>query len=178
MVRFVVSRRFSVVWIGLLSMLFINCNNSDNVTGNYSFVQVYNQKGIDSIISNNDTTVIFLWTEWCNASRSVFKKHVIPFIEQKADNIGFISVFYGKEETLATILQDNQCFYPTYCLTSYSGIDKINIYYLLNSSVKNYKLMNFVPVSIICDKNGNILNYEEETNEYSHIVDCIWRINK
>ena len=33
--------------------------------------------------------------------------------------------------------------------------------------------MNYVPVSLICDNKGNILNYNEDTKDYSHTIDCI-----
>jgi hypothetical protein len=175
MFRFIISKiRFAIICFVLLSpLLFINCNNSNAVTGAYPFVRAYNQTEVDSIIANNDTTIIFLWTEWCNASQNVFKENIVPFLSQKANNIGFISIFYGKEDVIASILENNQCLYPSYCLTSYSGIDKRSMYYLLNSFLEDYKQMDFVPISLMCNKNGNILNYEDEIDEYSGIINCI-----
>ena len=36
--------------------------------------------------------------------------------------------------------------------------------------------MNYVPVTVVCDKQGNILNYKEDEKKYSHIIECIHHV--
>ena len=158
-------------FIGILFLNFISCGH---IMSEYSSdVSDLEQTKIDSIIANNNLTIIFLWTEWCGGSRQHFMKDVVPYLQQKSDTIGFISIFYGSEEVLDSILLETGCDYPIFRIKSWGGLDKNRMYKLLNSFLKDYKKMDYVPVSVICDKNGNILNYDEDKKEYSHIVDCI-----
>ena len=158
-------------FIGNLFFNFVSCNHT--ISEQSSNIYDYRQNKIDSIISNNNFTIIYLWTEWCGASRFHFIEDVAPFLRQKPDSIGFISIFYGDINELESILLETKCDYPTFIIKSWKGWDKIRIYKLLNSFLKDCKKMNYVPVSVICNKNGDILNYNEDKKEYSHIVDCI-----
>ena len=154
--------------IGVLFFYFTCCNRfiSNDISDS-------ERNEIDNIIANNNLIIIYLWTEWCGGSRQHFINNVVPFLQQKSDTIGFISIFYGTEEMLDSILLETKCDYPIFRIESMGGFDKNRIYKLLNSFLKDYKRMNYVPVSVVCDKNGNILNYDEDKKEYSHIVDCI-----
>ena len=159
------------IFAGILFFNFICCGHISSERSNDISDSERNE--IDSIIANNNLTIIYLWTEWCDGSREHFINDVVPYLQQKSDTIGFISIFYGSEEMLESILLETKCDYPTFRIKSNGGLDKIRMYKLLNSFLKDYKRMNYVPVSVICDKNGNILNYDENKKEYSHIVDCI-----
>jgi len=158
----------SAIFIGILFFSFTGCSNfiSNNISDS-------ERNEIDSIIAHNNLTITYLWTEWCGGSREHFIQDVVPYLLQKSDTIGFISIFYGTEEVLESILLETECDYPIFRIESLGGLDKNRMYKLLNSFLKDYKRMNYVPVSVICDKNGNILNYDEDKKEYSHIVDCI-----
>ena len=158
-------------FIGILFFSFMSCGRV--VSEQSDSIYDYKQNKIDSIISHNNLTIIYLWTEWCDGSRFHFIKDVAPYLQQKPDNIGFISIFYGNVKELKTILTEAKCDYPTFVINSWSGLDKVRMYKLLNSFLKDYKRMSYVPISVICDKNGNILNYNEDRKKYSHIVDCI-----
>ena len=155
---------------------FISCSH---IMSEYSSgVSDLEQTKIDSIITNNNRTIIYLWTEWCYGSRQHFMEDVVPYLQQKSDTIGFISIFYGSEEVLDSILMKTQCDYPIFRIKSLGGLDKNRMYKLLNLFLKDYKQMNYVPVSLICDKNGNILNYDNDKKRYSHIIDCILSVNE
>ena len=131
------------------------------------------RSAIDSVITHNDSTIIYLWTDWCSASQDHFIKDVVPYLQQKSGSIGFISIFYGKEDKLASILSESNCSYPTYRIDSKGGLDKYRMSKLLKSFLRDYNQMDYVPVSVLCDRKGNILNYDETTKEYSGIVNCI-----
>jgi len=158
-------------FIGILFFNFMSCSRIVSEQSNK--IYDYDQNKIDSIIAHNNITIIYLWTEWCSGSRSHFIEDVVPFLQQKPDNIGFISIFYGSINELETILLESGCDYPTFRIKSWGGLDKIRMYKLLNSFLKDYKKMDYVPVSVICDRNGNILNYSKDKEAYSHIVDCL-----
>ncbi|MDR1792806.1 MAG: hypothetical protein LBR36_05130 [Bacteroidales bacterium] len=128
---------------------------------------------IDSIIKSNDTTIFFCWIDaWPGCGR-MFEMYVAPFLEQKPENIGFVSIFLGREHNLSNLLKKTNCTYPTYQAAWDSEMDAIRIYCVLNSHVKGYKFKGTVPTSVMCNKEGDILNYNPSAGEYSHIVDCI-----
>jgi hypothetical protein len=136
-------------------------------------IKEYQQSEVDSIIANNTYTVIFVWTDWCSASKEMFSQYAQPFLEQKPDSIGFISIFYGNEDTLMSALSTEECANVTYLFSSMGALDKIRVYYLFKSFLNGYKLMNYMPVSLLCDKEGNICNYNTKTKDYSFIGECI-----
>ncbi len=159
--------------IGALFFSFTCCNHTISDKSNVVNIRDFEYHKIDSIITHNNRTIIYLWTEWCDESCQHFTEDVAPYLQQKPDSIGFVSIFYGNKNELKSILMESQCLYPTFRIKSRGGLDNIRIHKLLNLLLDDYKLMHHVPVSIICDKNGNILNYSEGTKEYSHIDDCI-----
>ena len=156
--------------IGILFFSVSSCGYITNDIGDFE------QNKADSIIAHNNLTIIYLWAEWCYASRSHFTNDVAPYLLQKSDTIGFVSIFYGSKKELKKILTETECDYPTFRMRSISGFDKIRMYKLLNSFLKDYKIMNYVPVAVICDKQGNILNYKEDEKGYSHIIECIHHV--
>jgi hypothetical protein len=168
----------ALILMGILFLIRCTYNPSnDTLSGNNPYIKEYNQHEIDSILVNNDTTIIYVWTEWCIGATGHFTRDVVPFLKQKPENIGFISLFFGVEKNLVSILENNQCTYPTYCLKSRRGHDKISAYLLLSSFLGDYKFANYIPISLLCNKEGNILNYDHESKEYSHIVNCLEIIN-
>ena len=164
--------RFILVsFILILFFSFTSCNRTVSEQSNN--IYDYEQNKIDSIIAHNNMTIIYLWTEWCYGSRFHFIKDVVPYLQQKSDSIGFISIFYGNIKNLESIIIETECDYPTFIINSRGGWDKIRMSKLLKSFLKDYRQMDYVPVSLICDKKGNILNYNTEEKKYSHITDCI-----
>ena len=162
-------------FIGILFFSFISCDGV--ILEQSNDISDLEQNKIDSVIANNNLTIIYLWTEWCEGCRYHFREDVVPYLQQKNDTIGFISIFYGSEEMLDSILLETECDYPIFRINSRRGLDKNRMYKILNSFLKDYKKMDYVPVAVMCDKNGNILNYDENKKEYSHIIDCIRSIS-
>ena len=148
-------------------ILFFNCwssQNSDNQPNNihnnpfYQYVKKYNKNEIDSIINNNDTTIIVAWTEWCIGGQDRFK-NLIPVVNGKSDNIGFISIYCGDKGKLVNILAENDFKFPVYLLSnSLGGIDKVRFNRLFSGLLKNYKSVYYVPVVIICNSQKQVLN--------------------
>ena len=161
-------------FLGILFSFFTSCGHA--VSEQSDNIYDYEQQKVDSIIANNNLTIIYLWTEWCYGSRFHFTNDVAPYLLQKPDTIGFVSIFYGSKKELKKILTKTECDYPTFRIKSRSGLDKYRMYKLLNSFLKDYKKMDYVPVSVICDKQGNILNYKKDEKEYSHIIECIHHV--
>ena len=160
-----------IIILSVFVLVAGSCRQSTNKRD--KIISSENVNNIDSIIANNNLTIIYLWTEWCYGSREHFIEDVVPYVQQKSDTIGFISIFCGSEEVLESILLETECDYPIFRIKSWGGLDKNRMYKLLNSFLKDYKKMDYVPVAVMCDKNGNILNYDKDKKEYSHIVDCI-----
>ena len=90
-------------FFGMLFFFFISCGHA--VSEQSDNIYDYEQKKVDSIIAHNNLTIIYLWAEWCYASRSHFTNDVAPYLLQKSDTIGFVSIFYGSKKELKKFLR-------------------------------------------------------------------------
>ena len=152
----------------IIYVLFFSCfsSHSDNSASNkiyyyedfYQYVKKYDKILIDSIIQNNDSTIIFAWTEWCKGSHNRLK-NLIPVLNKKPVNIGIISIYCGNINKLAEILEENDYKYTVFLhSSSLGGIDKIKFNILFCKLFNNYKSVNYVPIEIICNSQKQILN--------------------
>ena len=153
----------------MFSILVLSCLPSHNGNTNsndetacvfYQYIKKYQKSEIDSIIQNNDTTIVIAWTEWCRGSHNTLK-NLIPVLNGKSDNIGIISIYCGDKSKLVSILAENDYKYPVYLLSdSYRGFDKIKFNRLFHKLFNNYKSVNYVPVEIICNSQKQVLNMD------------------
>jgi len=144
-------------------VLFCCCllSQSNNTLPNedfYQYIKEYDKMSIDSIIQNNDSTIIFAWTEWCKGSHYSLK-NLIPVLNGKSVNIGIISIYCGDINKLAEILEENDYKYPVYLLSSsLGGLDKVKFNSLFRKLFNNYKSVNYIPIQILCNSQKQILN--------------------
>ncbi|MDR1112591.1 MAG: hypothetical protein LBL18_02370 [Bacteroidales bacterium] len=170
--------------ISIIAIVLLGCGSSSNKNdlksdnAYFQYVKEYRKTEIDSIILHHDYTIIFAWTEWCVASHYEFKDHLKPFLESKSDNIGVISICCGDANTVANLLRENDCKYPTYLLSgSWSGLDKWRLNRFFHSLFDSYKSVNYVPVVILCNPQKAILNWNNVHNDYNGIAQSIVQIN-
>jgi len=150
-------------------------SHSDNVY--HKYIREYNKLEIDSIIQDNDYTIIFAWTQWCRASHSQLKDHLIPFFSEIPDNVSVISICCTDASKLADFLKENDCKYPVYLLSgSWMGLDKWRLNRHFHTLFGNYKSVNYVPVVILCDTQKQILNWDTINKDYHGINYSILQI--
>lgn len=106
------------------------------------------------MLQKNEYTVFFAWPTWCIGSVNTFKNYVMPYIESGGiDNIGIVLMYYGNKTDLDTIYKYKDNKLKIFVTDSNGGLlDKNNINNKFRDLFKNYKKINYVPVTIVCDK--------------------------
>jgi len=127
----------------------------------------YDEEKIKAVIESHEKTMIFVWSDWCGASKLMLDKNIKPNIEGlKENNIGIVIVHYGDNENVTdSVLTDDML----YNIESYGGfIDRKDIHSKLKRLLPNYQKSKFFPIPLLVDNNGNILNFCDGEFRYSY----------
>ena len=138
----------------MISMIGVSCSGQDNNREN-------DKAKIQEVISNHDKTLIFIWAEYCQASKNMFEANIKPYLEGLANNnVGIVIIYYGKEEAVSNLASNNRLI-----VTSYIKVPllvKRDANKTMKKLLKNYKKSKAMPIPLLVDKNGFVLNYEED----------------
>lgn len=138
----------------VISIFGVSCTGQDRITEN-------DKDQIREVISNHDKTLIFIWAEYCQASQNMFKANIKPYLEGLANNnVGIVIIYYGKEEAVTNLASNNRLI-----VTSDIQIPllvKRDANKTMKKLLKNYNNSKAMPIPLLVDKNGFVLNYEED----------------
>ena len=137
-----------------LLLLFFSCVNDS----------AKNEKLVDSInnvIEDNEYTVIYFGAHWCGPCTWVFENKMTEIFDTDYDNLGCVTIFFdsgNKVEKNEDIMK-----YSPVILSSIGGLlDKNRANNILKESLQDYEDVNYMPIMILCDKKGNIINRSSE----------------
>ncbi len=148
----------------LAAILMVSCSQSH--TG-------YDHQEVADMIASHDTTILYFMTSWCQASQSDFESNVKPYLGKASDTKAIVVVCVGEVEQVLSIM-DNLDKNILVCLTSSqtSLLDKMFINKECKKLLSHYKRVNYVPIGMVCNRNGEILNWdtgEESGRTYGSI---------
>lgn len=133
-------------------LLFASCGGNDSVK-NAKLVETMRKA-----IVSNDYTVIYVGAHWCGPCSRVFENKMAPIIDTNYENVGCITIFFdaaGKIKNNEDIMR-----YSPVILPSVGGIvDKVTANGILKKVFQNYDDVNYMPIMILCDNEGKIINY-------------------
>lgn len=133
-------------------LLFASCGGNDSVK-NAKLVETMRKA-----IVSNDYTVIYVGAHWCGPCSRVFENKMGPIIDTNYENVGCITIFFdaaGKIKNNEDIMR-----YSPVILPSVGGIvDKVTANGILKKVFQNYDDVNYMPIMILCDNEGKIINY-------------------
>lgn len=113
---------------------------------------------IEELIDNNEYTLIYFGAHWCGPCSRVFENKMAPIIDTNYENVGCITIFFdaaGKIKNNEDIMR-----YSPVILPSVGGIvDKVTANGILKKVFQNYDDVNYMPIMILCDNEGKIINY-------------------
>ena len=137
-----------------LLFLFFSCGNDS----------AKNEKLVDSInnvIEDNEYTVIYFGAHWCGPCTWFFENKMMEILDADYDNLGCVPIFFdsgNKVEKNEDIMK-----YSPVILPSIGGLlDKNRANNILKESLQDYEDVNYMPIMILCDKKGNIINRSSE----------------
>jgi len=168
---------FTIVIVQLLGCSSPKTQGTQSSNPYSQYIRYYNKADIDSIIQHNDYTIIFGWTEWCRGGHNQLKEYLIPFLKEKRDNIGVISICCANPNKLVDFVEQNDCKHPIYLLSgSWSGLDKWRLNRRFHAIFDNYQSVNYVPIAILCDNQKQILNWDAVNKVYHGLGSSILQI--
>lgn len=139
-------------YLFIMLLLFASCGGNDSVK-NAKLVETMRKA-----IVSNDYTVIYVGAHWCGPCSRVLENKMAPIIDTNYENVGCITIFFdaaGKIKNNEDIMR-----YSPVILPSVGGIvDKVTANGILKKVFQNYDDVNYMPIMILCDNEGKIINY-------------------
>lgn len=109
-------------------------------------------------IESNDYTAIYVGAHWCGPCSRVFENKMAPIIDANYDKLGCITIFFDSGNKVKN--NENIMRYSPVILPSVGGIvDKVTANRILKKVFQNYDDVNYMPIMILCDNEGKIINY-------------------
>lgn len=128
---------------------------------------------IPEVIETHDSTVIFVWSSWCQAGRLTFMETVVPYLNNPNENIGFVLVHFGKKDDVPEEVLERYKFINQ---SSHGGLDKMVANIRFKVLLKEYCYQNSMPMTILVDRQRRVLNYDSEKGEYQSLREILWQI--
>lgn len=148
-------KRLIIVFCAFVtSALMISCNQ--NPSG-------YDRQEVADIIASHDTTILYFMTSWCQAGQHDFENNLKPRLEKASDSKAIAVVCIGELEEIMRLngLNDNVFLYSK---ASRQGFfDRLFINNECKKLLNDYKRVDYVPLGMVCNREGEILNWN--TNE-------------
>lgn len=142
-------------YLFIMLLLFASCGGNDSVK-NAKLVETMRKA-----IVSNDYTVIYVGAHWCGPCSRVFENKMAPIIDTNYENVGCITIFFDSGNKVRN--NENIMKYSPVILPSIGGLlDKNRANNILKESLQDYEDVNYMPIMILCDKKGNIINRSSE----------------
>jgi len=144
----------------IISMFGVSCSCQNNSTEK-------DKSKIQEVIAKHDKTLIFVWAEYCEASKKMFKQNIQPYLERLGKNgVGIVVIYYGGEDAVANLSSTDRLIITTDIRTPL--LVKRDANKTMKSLLKNFKKTQAMPIPLLVDKNGIVLNYDEEDGHLSY----------
>ena len=137
----------------LMAILVASCNQTHSS---------YDRQEVAKMIVDHDTTILYFMTSWCQAGRSNFESNVKPYLGKASDTKAIVLVCVGEIEQVSSIenLDKNMIICNTTSINPL--LDKMFINKECKKLLSHYKRVNYVPVELVCNDKGEILNWNTE----------------
>ena len=153
--------RLLFISIVLLASLMTACFSGGNQNS-----QTYNRQDVAEVIASHDTTILYFMTSWCQAGQHDFENNLKPYLGNASDSKAIVIVCIGELEEVMRLKEFNDNVFLFSKASRQGFFDKVFINDECKSLLEDYKRVNYVPLDIACNSNGEILNWntDEEFN--------------
>ena len=122
----------------------------------------YDREKVAEVISTHDTTILYFMTSWCHASQNNFENNLKPYLGKASDTKAIAVICVGEVEQVSNLENDNKNVFLFGHPSRQSLADKMFINKECKKLLSRYKRVNYVPVDIVCDRKGEILNWNTD----------------
>ena len=159
------------IWLSLVLLFVVTSCKSTDQNPSTSF----DTDLVSDIIDAHESTIIFIWSSWCQASQETFCQIVVPFLSELHEGVGVVLVHFGKiDEIPEMIIKQNTVIN----LSTHNGLDKLISNAKLYLLLKDYHYHNAMPMTILVDKQRHVQNYDSGKNRYLSFTEVLWRIKE
>lgn len=147
-------KRLLFVLIVLTASLLTSCFSGGNPNS-----ETYDRQNVAEVIASHDTNILYFMTSWCQAGQSDFENNLKPYLGNASETKAIIVVCIGELEEVLRLegLNDNVFLFSKASRQSF--FDKIFINNECKKLLKDYKQVNYVPLKVVCNSKGEILNW-------------------
>ena len=119
------------------------------------------------VIESHDNTLIYIWADYCEASKSMLETNIKPYLEElERYNVGIVIIHYGKEEAVVDLKSENRLVINLDL--SIPLLIKSDANKTMHSLLKDYRKTKAMPIPLLVNKNGLVENYDEEDGHYGY----------
>ena len=132
----------------------------------------YDRSKVEEIIANHDTTILYLMTSWCQASQNDFENNMKPRLDKASDTKAIVVFCLGEIVLISSLENVNNNVLICVVPSRNPLLDKMFINNECKRLLSLYKRVNYVPVGLVCNRKGEILNWntdEESSRTYETI---------
>lgn len=141
-----------------LASMFVFCCFSCSGQGGISKSE---KEQIAEVIENHDKTLIFVGAKYCHACKNMLENNIKPYLEGLEKNdVGIVIIYYGEKEVVADLIADNRLILSP--SSQFALFIKKDANKTLKSLLKNFREINAMPIPLLVDKDGVVLNYDKE----------------
>ena len=137
----------------LMPTLMASCNQTH--TG-------YDRQEVAEMIADHDTTILYFMTSWCQASQSNFDNNVKPHLGKASDTKAIVLVCVGEIEQVSSLEHLGENVMICNASSRNPLLDKMFINKECKDLLSRYKRVNYVPVGLVCNRKGEILNWDTD----------------
>ena len=151
-------RRLVVFCAAFMALGWVSCKS----TGNHN-PTTYDRQKVAEVIAAHDTTILYFMTSWCGAGQSDFERNLKPYLSKASDTKAIVIGCVGELEEVMRLdgLNDNLFLFNKVSRGGF--IDRLFINNECKKLLRDYKIVNYVPLGMVCNREGEILNWN--TNE-------------
>ena len=122
---------------------------------------------IAQAIENHDNTLIYIWADYCEASKNMLEENIKPYLEDlEKNNVGIVIIHYGKEEEVADLKSANRIVVNLDISTPL--LIKRDANNTMLGLLKDYRKTNAMPIPLLVGRDGLVENYDEEDGRYGY----------
>ena len=157
-----IKKRLVLFCAAILALGWVSCNS----TGDHN-PMAYDRQKVAEVIAAHDTTILYFMTSWCGAGQSDFERNLKPYLSKASDTKAIVIGCVGELEEVMRLdgLNDNLFLFNKVSRGGF--IDRLFINNECKKLLRDYKRVNYVPVRLVCNGKGEILNWNADKESSS-----------
>ena len=145
----------------VLSILMASLMTSCHSAGEQTHTS-YDRSKVEEMIVSHDTTILYFMTSWCQASQNTFENNLKPYLGKASDTKAIVVVCLGEVEQVSSLCNGDKNMMICNAPSRNPLFDKMFINKECKKLLSHYRRVNYVPVDIVCDRKGEILNWNTD----------------